>query len=305
MKETINSKARRMRGAAQKSEMVRRLRLANLRKLLRDRNGPILPDDDAGREYLIELLLPISVGPHAAIKMANTIEVWAPWMNKKQAGAIIDQISLMPLYQRKPTAKVLGERLRLTNPDRERLKLWTIAPCDMGRKGTDWWRKQKKRKRMRRLRQLRGAKAQATSISRTKPWILQGISRASWYRLRETTSCQVKLINKTEHESVSPHQVEPPQEAKPEKESTEKEPTISNAKTMFQAQKTEETVTDTALELLARTCLTTVADQIGGQISSNTWDDWDGLLPDKETIDAYLAAWNTPYIDGRTQRTPP
>src|SRR5262249_54966293 len=85
---------------------------------------------------------------------------------------------------------------------------------------------------------IKGAKAQATSISRTKPWILQGISRASWYRLRETTSCQVKLINKTEHESVSPHQAEPPQEAKPEKESTEKEPTISNAKIMFQAQKT-------------------------------------------------------------------
>jgi hypothetical protein len=70
-----------------KSEMIRRLRLANLRKLLRDRNGPILPDDDAGREYLVELLLPISVGPHADIKMPSAIEVWAPWMDKKEAGA--------------------------------------------------------------------------------------------------------------------------------------------------------------------------------------------------------------------------
>jgi hypothetical protein len=52
------------------SNISRRLRLANLRKLFRDRNGPILPDDDAGREYLVELLLPISVGPHADIKMA-------------------------------------------------------------------------------------------------------------------------------------------------------------------------------------------------------------------------------------------
>jgi hypothetical protein len=60
--------------------MLRRLRLGNLRKLFRDRYGPIFPDDDAGRADLQELLLPISLGPHADIKMPNAIEVWAPWM---------------------------------------------------------------------------------------------------------------------------------------------------------------------------------------------------------------------------------
>src|SRR5207248_1473750 len=94
----------RVKGKGTHSEMIRRLRLANLRKLLRDRYGPVLPNDDAGREDLLELLLPISVGPHADIKMANAIEVWAPWMDKKEAEAIIDQINLMPLSQRKPTA---------------------------------------------------------------------------------------------------------------------------------------------------------------------------------------------------------
>ena len=34
------------------AEMIRRLRLGNLRNLLRHRCGPTLPDDDAGREYL-------------------------------------------------------------------------------------------------------------------------------------------------------------------------------------------------------------------------------------------------------------
>jgi hypothetical protein len=34
-----------------------------------------------------QLLLPISVGPHADIKMPSAIEVWAPWMDKKEAGA--------------------------------------------------------------------------------------------------------------------------------------------------------------------------------------------------------------------------
>jgi hypothetical protein len=125
---------RRKDGSTQ-SEMIRRLRLANLRKLLRDRNGPILPDDDAGREYLVELLLPISVGPHADVKMPNAIEVWAPWMQQDEANQLIDNINRMPIWERKPTAKALGERLRVTNNQRERLRLWTIAPCDMGQKG--------------------------------------------------------------------------------------------------------------------------------------------------------------------------
>src|SRR5262249_55288452 len=152
------------------SEMIRRLRFANLCKLLRDRNGPVLPDDDAGREYLLELLLPISVGPHADIKMPYAIEVWAPWMQKDEATQVIDHINQMPIWQRKQTARILGERLRMTNGERERLKLWTIAPCDMGSKGMDLWRKHKDRERKRRRRQLWGAKSQATSISKTKPW---------------------------------------------------------------------------------------------------------------------------------------
>jgi hypothetical protein len=55
--------------------MLRRLRLGNLRKLFRHRYGPTLPDDDAGREDLRELLLPVSVSTNADIKMPKAIEV--------------------------------------------------------------------------------------------------------------------------------------------------------------------------------------------------------------------------------------
>ena len=63
MEELAAALAERKKGGGAKSEMIRRLRLGDLRRLLRDRNGAVLPDDDAGREYLLELLLPISVGP--------------------------------------------------------------------------------------------------------------------------------------------------------------------------------------------------------------------------------------------------
>ena len=123
------------------AEMLRRLRLGNLRKLSRHRCGPILPDDDAGREYLRELLLVISVGPNADVRMPKAIEVWAPWMGQQEAIDLIDDIKRTPIWQRKPNGKVLGDRLRVTNAHREWLKLWTIAACDMSEEQAQEWRK--------------------------------------------------------------------------------------------------------------------------------------------------------------------
>jgi len=212
------------------AEMLRRLRLGNLRKLFRHRYGPILPDDDAGRAELRELLLPISVSANSATKMPKAIELWAPWMGQQEALALIDDINRTPIWQRKPDGKVLGDRLRATNAHRERLKLWTIAACDMSEEEAKEWRKAKHRERNRRLRQLRGGTPQASSTNRTKPWLTLGMSRASWYRREtvscaelktgrnrphfgETTSCEIKLI-KAEHESVSPEQAPPPKKGR-------------------------------------------------------------------------------------------
>jgi len=212
------------------AEMLRRLRLGNLRTLCRHRYGPTLPDDDAGRADLRELLLPISVSANAAVRMPKAIELWAPWMGQQEAIQLIDDINRTPIRRRKPNGKVLGERLQVTNAQREQLKLWTIAACDMSEEEAQEWRKAKNRERSRRRRQLRGAKPQASSTSRAKPWLDLGMSRASWYR-RETDSCaelkttriyphfgetdsyEIKLIE-AEHESVSPEQAPPPKKGR-------------------------------------------------------------------------------------------
>jgi hypothetical protein len=189
--------------------MLRRLRLGNLRKLFRHRYGPTLPDDDAGREDLRELLLPISVSANADIKMPNAIEVWAPWMQQQEAIALIDDINRTPYRQRMPTAKLLGRRLHVTNAERERLKLWTLAACDMSQEEAQEWRKAKNRESKRRMRELRGAKLQAASISRQKPWVREGISRSTWYQRRWTTSSAVRLLY-TADKPVQPQQAPPP-----------------------------------------------------------------------------------------------
>src|SRR5262249_53796594 len=135
---------RRPRVKLSKGERMRRLRLGDLRRLFRDRcRGSVLPDDDAGREYLVELLLPISLGPNEAVKRARVeiwgppdrmrreIELWAPWMSENEARELRLDINAMPVWQRKPMARTLGERLQLTYAERARLQLRTIGPCDM------------------------------------------------------------------------------------------------------------------------------------------------------------------------------
>jgi hypothetical protein len=184
-----------------RTEIMRRLRLGDVRRLLRSRWGPILPNDDAGREDLQELLLPISVGPHAELKMPKVVEIHAPWMRQDEAQQLIDRINRTPLCERKPTAKQLGKRQYVTNQDRERLRLWTIAPHDMTPEQVAEHRKAKARMRMRRLREKQGKPTRAQylaehSINRTKPWLAEGKSRAAWYRKRrETSPCAVKLLN--------------------------------------------------------------------------------------------------------------
>jgi hypothetical protein len=94
-----------MSSRAAKREIMRRLRLGDLRKLLRARCGHTLPDDDAGREYLWELLLPVSLAPEEhERKMANTVEIWAPWLGKDEAEQLIDQINRMPARERRRLA---------------------------------------------------------------------------------------------------------------------------------------------------------------------------------------------------------
>jgi hypothetical protein len=212
--------------------MLRRLRLGNLRKLFRHRYGPILPDDDAGRAELRELLLPISVSANADRKMPKTIELWAPWMGQQEALALIDDINRTPIWQRKPDGKMLGDRLRATNAQRERLKLWTIAACDMSEEEARKWRKAKERERRRQLRQLRGGKSraeyEAQSKSKTKPWLALGISRRTWerrrdaspsgeletgFRNRDASPSTIKLI-KAEDTLASPEQAPPPKKGR-------------------------------------------------------------------------------------------
>ena len=178
-------------------ETVRRQRLGDLRRLFRHRYGPVLPDDDAGREDLIELLKPISLGPNPMERMRHEIELVAPWAS---AAEIIHFVNQLPIWERKVKSASLGQSLRVTNADRELLRLWTILPVDMTTGELAEQRKAKDRARKIRKRREQGARPRAVyeaeSKRRLEPWNAENVSKATWYRRRaagETSPSGAKL----------------------------------------------------------------------------------------------------------------
>jgi hypothetical protein len=174
-------------------ETLRRLRKSQMRRHRRQRYGFALPNNDDGRRYLHELLLVQSLNPKATDRLLmNTIETVAPWMKSDEANTFIERINRIPPKERWREPDELGKILQVTNEERERLKLWTIHPCDMTSDELEEHRKAKARAKRRHNRQVRGIKPRKqwlaeNSKSRVKPWEAEGISRAKWYRRQRET----------------------------------------------------------------------------------------------------------------------
>ena len=169
-------------------ERFRRCRLGELRRLFRDRYGPFLPDDDAGREDLRELLLLASMAFNGGRIMRNVLSQAAPWMRTAEAAQIIDDVNRTPIHLRKSSARRLGDRLRLTSQERHRLAIRTIRPFDRtdeelkaNRKAKDSARKWRKR-RTAKMKPRDAWLANCNTV--LKPWVKAKMSPRTWYRKR-------------------------------------------------------------------------------------------------------------------------
>ena len=171
-----------------KAETLRRLIVGDLRRVFRHRyrhHGYTFTNDDAGRDDLELLLLPLSLCPKAPKeKMKHAIELGAPWFDATEAQELIDQIMRLPACARRLSGKELGERLNLTNSQRERWKVWRIAPVDMTADDLKEQQKAKDRARKAIQRHEAGATPHERSLSRRKPWEAEGIGRRQWERRR-------------------------------------------------------------------------------------------------------------------------
>ena len=174
--------------------------VGDIRKVLRHRYGRTLPDDDAGRDDIRLLLHPVSAAPHATEdRLRFEIEEWAPWMSADEAEALMTEVRAMPRWRYgAETAMAVGLRLNITAAERERLRAWQIR-ADQTETEREARRKAKHRQRQVARRRKAGVRPRqeylATSLSKSKPWEAEGISRAAWYQRRKTSPCQTKENN--------------------------------------------------------------------------------------------------------------
>ena len=173
---------------AGKWERVRRLRYGHVLKLIRFRYGAAgVPDDDAGRPDLMELIWLASSAPAwADKKVRDCIELYAPWMDEEEKRDLMELVAMTPTYEKAKTSQELGNKLLLSNADRERLKLYSIRPCDLTPE--EFERQSKARKKASRAARRRrdGVRTReeylAECRNKPKPWLAEGISRRQWQR---------------------------------------------------------------------------------------------------------------------------
>jgi len=170
-------------------ERQRRLRLGELRRIVADRYGATLPDDDAGRADLREILNVVALGHGDIITamMAVGAEL-APWLPPDEAERLARSIAAMPRHWLMAKADNIGKRMRLSYADRERMNIHTIGSFDVDKAARAELRRKRDRQRKLEQRRADGAKPraeyEANSLSRLKPWEKEKISRRTWERRR-------------------------------------------------------------------------------------------------------------------------
>lgn len=168
-------------------EKLRRFRLGQLRKVLRDRYGVPLPDDDAGRDEL-KLQLRMSL----EWNWRGIIKAWAPWMSQEDARRLIAKLKAIPEAGRVLNHKQLGRALRLTDEERTLLEVYTIRPCDLSEKQFQERRAMKKQQFEIGKRRAVGVKPRSeylaqfkNSARKKKPWLKLDIAESTYYDRRK------------------------------------------------------------------------------------------------------------------------
>jgi len=166
------------------------LRVRDLLKLMRARHGHTLPNDATGRANAEIIAHHLAALPgDQQRRISNWLELWAPWMPIAQARALTTEATTKPKRWR---ADALAWRLHIIEIDRATLGITTIGATDCSKLERKARRKQRNRLRMQEKRRNAGIKPRAQYLAdvkaRAKPWEAAGISRATWYRHRETGS---------------------------------------------------------------------------------------------------------------------
>ncbi|MGH1573793.1 hypothetical protein ACRAWG_28030 [Methylobacterium sp. P31] len=187
-------------------------------------------DTDDGEAYLRAALpwLVTKAGGFDAEELGRDIAGWTKAVAPRlDSGAIRACIAEARERDRRKrlwwTAQELGDLLRLTVAERERLHLTRIRPADMTARQFAKYQRQQKSAREKARRIAKGARPREQSKAQLQPWEALGISRPTYYRMRragilpaqirdrETVSCPAgtKYLQPTTDQSQTSEQTAP------------------------------------------------------------------------------------------------
>jgi hypothetical protein len=162
-------------------------------RLWQQARARVLPDDDAGREYLFLILVAASLYQRAKWRMGQDWCDLAPWLPEAEAHELIHRILAMPRAERRALMEPdeLGRQLRFTLAEHHSIGGVTMIRPDVSPAELEQYRKAKRkqsnRARQERRRRRKGQQSRqryiATSASRLKPWLQEGFNcRRTWER---------------------------------------------------------------------------------------------------------------------------
>lgn len=176
------------------------LRLREIEKIIRHRHRNGIPDpagtDDF--EMCFAYVRAVAMTPRCQ-DVVSWCETWAPWAVYQEA--LVDLVYEERRRKYMLRSDAVAALLHVTLQERTALGLKTIGACDVSAKDRKALAKEAKRLRDRtRQEQKRRAAGmiartsqQAPTITELKPWEAAGVSRATWYRRRETDLSRVDI----------------------------------------------------------------------------------------------------------------
>jgi hypothetical protein len=164
-----------------------RRRLAQLHRLFYGRyQSHTLPNDDSGLHDAYVYVNHLAGEPKARSRILKFLELVAPWMTTAEATTLTNIVLADPKTW---DSEQIAVELNVTIHERDMYRLTTFGAVDMSReerhKRDNRRRLQRRRRKAKMKPRAEWLATQATTptISRRKPWIAYGMSRATWYRL--------------------------------------------------------------------------------------------------------------------------
>jgi hypothetical protein len=161
------------------------LRLASIERLIKGRHGGPCDTDDV--EIYFEAAIPYLIDQAnyygRPISSLTWAQQWTPALVEDRGRSWFDEVeaeaAMNPTYL---SSDRLAKLLQVTSDEVRRYGLRTFGSVDRPKKQRKQDRKAKDREYQRQKRLEAGATPRDQSLTTQKPWEVEGISRATWYR---------------------------------------------------------------------------------------------------------------------------